>query len=236
MDDALAEHGAHATLLFNRGLVFERTGAYARAEAAYRQALSVRPGYSEALVHLGNVLVRQERLEEAEASFRAAVDSDADFFPALYSLAAVLERQGLDVAAQQAYEEALALRPHDTEAWLGAARTAPSEDARRKTLEQALACASSVPALFKAGHIAARFEHLDIATRALERVLALDANHAEARYTLAVVYWFSGGADAALAQADEVERLARASSDTELVARSQRLKADIRKATLRDSV
>jgi tetratricopeptide (TPR) repeat protein len=231
LDDALAEHGEEAVLLFNRGLVFERTGDDGLAERAYRRALSLDPASCKTLVHLGNVLIRQERLDEAEQCYRLALDHDSRFFPALYSLAAVLERQGLRVPAHKAYSETTGLNPGYAEAWLGLARTANHAQARHDALRRALVCASSVEDLFKLGQIAARFEVLGTAAQALERVLALDADHVEARYTLAAVRWFTGDVDAALAQADQVARAAQASDDEDLLARCQRLQRDIRIST-----
>ncbi|MEZ5877099.1 MAG: tetratricopeptide repeat protein [Tepidamorphaceae bacterium] len=56
------------------GVVLLEQGKLEKAEASFRQALELQPGYAEAHNNIGNVLKEQERPEEAIAEYSKALE------------------------------------------------------------------------------------------------------------------------------------------------------------------
>jgi cytochrome c-type biogenesis protein CcmH/NrfG len=54
-------------------MVLERQAKHAESEAAYREALRLKPDFAEAHARLGSVLLRVGRLPEAEAAYTEAM-------------------------------------------------------------------------------------------------------------------------------------------------------------------
>ncbi len=104
-------------------------GAFAAAEAAFRQAAALDPGLPEALNNLGNALKQQDRLPEAIACYRAVLERHPSFAPALYNLGRALIEQGDPAAAVACLRAALATPPP------------PGEEARAADIHEALAAA-----------------------------------------------------------------------------------------------
>lgn len=73
-DRALAADGGFAEAYLGRGLVLELAfGRLDEAERAYRRAIELRPGYSEARNDLGQLLARTGRYDQAIVEFDAAL-------------------------------------------------------------------------------------------------------------------------------------------------------------------
>lgn len=86
------------------------------AEAAYRQALALKPDYAEACNNLGLLLQSSGRLPEAEAVFRRAVELRPAYPDAHHNLGNLLKDSGRPVDAEATYRRALALKPDYAEA------------------------------------------------------------------------------------------------------------------------
>lgn len=83
-------------------------GRLAEAEAAYLQALALRPQHPGARNNLGSLYMKQGRLPEAEAQFAALLQSSPDNIPARLNLGAVQMAQGQWQEAALQYRQALA--------------------------------------------------------------------------------------------------------------------------------
>lgn len=66
---------------FNRGTVLSAAGRHAEAEAAYRQALALQPGFAQARVNLGHQLEQLGRHDEAIAEWQVVRDQYAGLTP-----------------------------------------------------------------------------------------------------------------------------------------------------------
>jgi tetratricopeptide (TPR) repeat protein len=76
-DDVERRFPGRVDTAFQRGAAFERRKDYARAEAAFREALSRDPAHAPALNYLGYMLAeRGERLDEAIAAIERALEID----------------------------------------------------------------------------------------------------------------------------------------------------------------
>ncbi len=101
---------ADARPLIGMGMVYNQIGAPKDAAEAFRQALDIDPDSADALRGLGHALVALDRPEAALAHYRAAIEIRQD--PRSYGgLGVALDMLGDHAAAQQAYEEGLALAP-----------------------------------------------------------------------------------------------------------------------------
>ena len=85
-----APPSAEARRAFADGKAGLRRGANAAAREAFRTALRLSPGYSEAALALGSVEERDGRTSEAAAAYRTALAADPDGFEALLALANLL--------------------------------------------------------------------------------------------------------------------------------------------------
>ncbi|HLS18380.1 MAG TPA: tetratricopeptide repeat protein [Paracoccaceae bacterium] len=101
-------------LYFQRGVAFERSKQWKRAEADFRRALELEPDQPDVLNYLGYSWVdRGENLDEAERMIRTAVEQRPDDGYIVDSLGWVLFRFGeFDKAAEQ-LERAVELLPVD---------------------------------------------------------------------------------------------------------------------------
>jgi tetratricopeptide (TPR) repeat protein len=83
----------------------------AAAMAAYRQAASLDPAMTAALVNLANIHYARDRAIEAEALYEKALTIDPSSFEAQYNLGNVLHDSGRFEAAARCYRGALAIEP-----------------------------------------------------------------------------------------------------------------------------
>src|SRR5439155_5113253 len=81
------------------GIVLERTGDLAAAEAEFKHAADLDPKACEALAGLVNVYTRGKRLPEAEKALRQYLAVDAGNSPARVQLGRVLAAQGRNAEA-----------------------------------------------------------------------------------------------------------------------------------------
>jgi len=122
------------------GRAFLTRNGFDRAQAAFREAVRLRPDFAEAYNDLGGTLVRLERADEALAAFRRA--ADAGYGPALYNLGNLYLRVTRDPArAREVLERAVKLEQATADTWnaLGVAYAQQGEYERaRGAGEQAL--------------------------------------------------------------------------------------------------
>ena len=101
---------------YNQGLVHQKLNQLHEAERSYRQALSLKGDYVEALGNLGNVLREKGELDEACAAYKQVLTIKPDHPEGYNNLGVVLKEQGKRDEARDAYERAIALNPENAEA------------------------------------------------------------------------------------------------------------------------
>jgi tetratricopeptide (TPR) repeat protein len=108
-----------AAVQYHRGRFLALEENLAQAEAAFKEALRLRPDYPTALAALRDVLVKQGKLAEAEASYRESIRARPDDASAHVQLGNFLLQQGKLADAETAFREAIRLKPDDRAARLG---------------------------------------------------------------------------------------------------------------------
>jgi len=88
-------------------LAYTSLGTYAKAEAAYRRAIALRPTNPHAYNYLGLTYHQQQRYREALAAYRQAIAQAPDYAVAYVNLAATHEALGQTAQALTAYRQAL---------------------------------------------------------------------------------------------------------------------------------
>jgi tetratricopeptide (TPR) repeat protein len=109
-----APPSAEARRAFAEGKTAVRRGANAAAREAFRTALRLSPGYSEAALALGSVEERDGRSTEAAAAYRTALAAEPDGFEALLALGNLLWNEPDRAAKEESLallDRAAALRP-----------------------------------------------------------------------------------------------------------------------------
>ena len=104
------------------GLILDRRGRLADSESAYRRAVQVDPAYGLAHHNLGSVLERMDRAEEALAALERAQALGTRGFELTFTRGKTLLLLNRVKEAEQAFAEAVTLRPRHPDAQLNLAR------------------------------------------------------------------------------------------------------------------
>ena len=149
---------ASLSLVMAAGMTWRQVGFWRNAETLFRHALAVTGGSAKAHNGLGSALVDQERLPEAIEQFRDAIRIEPTYPKAHVNLGRALYRSGPPGGSpSKHYRDALAIDPN------------------------------SVEALNNTANILMIQGDLDKAAEALEKVLRLNSNHANALVNLGMV-------------------------------------------------
>jgi predicted O-linked N-acetylglucosamine transferase (SPINDLY family) len=97
--------------LSNLGVSLEALGLHEEAEAAYRKAIGLDPGFASVHINLGSLLQKQRRDHEAEAAFRHALTLRNDLAKAWNGLGHSLQCQGRLKEALEAFRQAVTNEP-----------------------------------------------------------------------------------------------------------------------------
>ncbi|KQW51545.1 MULTISPECIES: tetratricopeptide repeat protein [unclassified Roseateles] len=191
LERAMTLRPADAELAANLGALLAGRGRWAEARRSYEQALRLQPRLAGAHNNLGNALLALQEPAEALAAFDRALAFQPGLVAALGNRGRALLALGRHVDAALAFEQAVAAQPRDAGLHVHAATALAAAgrpvDAITR-LRQAVALAPERPEpWFMLGNLLNESGAADAAAQAWERVLALDAGHAEAACNLALL-------------------------------------------------
>lgn len=177
----------------NLGIALARGGEARAAEASYRRALELRPGFDAAQLALGNGLRRQGRIDEAIDILRqaAGAGSNDQRARALVALghAQIVASQREEAA--HSFDRAIEYAPAAVEIRVGAARawmnTGQHTDVRRAVglLERAALMAPDVAPIYSAlGRAREKLDEVAAAEEAYAHAVRLDPDYRYARRRL----------------------------------------------------
>jgi len=104
------------------GVILDRQNRLADSEAAYRRAVKIDPAYGLAYHNLGSALERMDRAEEALAALERTQALGIRGFEVAFSRGKTLLLLNRIAESEQAFAEAVALRPADPDAQVNLAR------------------------------------------------------------------------------------------------------------------
>jgi Tfp pilus assembly protein PilF len=96
---------------YELGVVYGQRGLGQLAAEQYRQAVAIKPEYSEALNNLGNLLLQAGRVDEAIACFRKALQSEPRLATAYWNIGMGRLQQGRVDDAITNFEQAIIIKP-----------------------------------------------------------------------------------------------------------------------------
>ena len=218
ISQALAIDGSNAHAHCNLGRVHEARGAADQALACYRKAVELAPDHVEALFRLAHLLDAKGELEPAIAGYRHVLSLRPQHAAAHCNLGIALASLGRREEAVAAYANALQHQPAFFEARFNlgiALRELGRGEEAIEAFSRALELRPEVAAVHYAlGHLLRDQDRLEEARAAFGRALACDADHVEARWSMAMselplVYGPGQDPDACRARfAEELARLA----------------------------
>jgi len=201
---------------------------YSAAEASFRQALTLKPGFAEALYGFAVVRHSQHNLDDAIELYGRALAADPLNAAGHYNLGRALAERGQVDRAIQSYHKAIELSPEDADAHQGLARALVLQNhlaeaiyRYRRTLEIE---PDRVGALLDLAWIIATAPNLELrvpaeAVRLAERAVRLtDGRNATALDTLAAAYAAAGQSELAIGTAERALKTALESGERELAA------------------
>ncbi len=107
----MSSYKKDATARYENGNTLYEQGRFNDAIAAYREAIRLKPDYSEAHNNLAVTLQALGRTDEAIAAYREAVRLQPDYATAWSNLGGALQQQGNLNGAIDAHREALRIKP-----------------------------------------------------------------------------------------------------------------------------
>jgi tetratricopeptide (TPR) repeat protein len=201
---------------------------YNAAEASFRQALSLKPGFAEALYGFAVVRHSQHNLDDAIELYGRALGADPLNASGHYNLGRALAERGQVDRAIQSYLKAIELSPEDADAHQSLARALVLQNQLaeaiyryRRTLEIE---PDRVGALLDLAWIIATAPNLELrvpaeGVRLAERAVRLtDGRNATALDTLGAAYAAAGQSELAVDTAERALKIAVDSGEQDLAA------------------
>ncbi|MBI2374030.1 MAG: tetratricopeptide repeat protein [Deltaproteobacteria bacterium] len=157
-NQAADEDSSLAAAHYNQGVILERRGRYAEAEAAYKKAVADKPDHYASIENLANLALRQKQTDKAEKILLDGIRS---------------------------YPADLGLRNRLIAVWLAGDKVKEAEDEAKKILK---ADERNVGALVNLATVFFRRKQLELATSVLTRARDIDPNEAKVWINLGFVY------------------------------------------------
>jgi tetratricopeptide (TPR) repeat protein len=193
-----------------RGIELAQGGRWDEAVANFREAVRLRPDYTDAFNNLGNVLYFQGKLDEAVAAYREAVRLSPNHAGALSNLGEVLRHHGKLSEALECCQRAVELQPDFAQGRNHLGLALSSNERFDEALVQCGEAVRLQPDLAEAhhglGYVLLQLRRIEEAIAAIETALRLKPDLAEAHANLGACLLRRGRIDEAQAQLDDALR------------------------------
>lgn len=120
----------------SKGLELFGSGKFEEAVNAYKQAIKLKPDYSEAYYNLGDAYFQLSLYKEAIDAYKRAVKYQRDFAPTHNNMGTAYYKLGEHEKAIEAYKEAIRLNPKTAVTYYNLARTYLGRGNEKAALEQ----------------------------------------------------------------------------------------------------
>ena len=177
---------------FHLGEAHRALANFDRALVAYGATVALDPGYVEARYRQSDLSGRNGDLDGAAAGFESVLAMEPKYAAALIDLARIYGKQQRHVEAVSALEEALVLDPtnHTVYNLLGQAQAQAGQRDRADASLAAFERLSAAERHYTQGIRNAQQRYWDRAAALLNRAIAIDSSHVQARIRLAMVHLY----------------------------------------------
>jgi tetratricopeptide (TPR) repeat protein len=200
-ESAKAARPANAKVRFNVGNAYRDAGRKEEAFEQWRNALELQPNYPQVWVTIGNAEKRRGQFAEAERGYREALALEPEYGLAHYNLAHLFAAQEKKELALQHYKLAAEYLygKRSGNRWKGMAyyqiakllfERGEKELAWNYLIHAESLAPNHAPIYLLIGLL--KQDQPDIARRAFQTAIELDANYSEAFYNLGVLEWQFG--------------------------------------------
>ena len=191
--ELLFKNHPNESLLFNiRGACYASLNQPEEAIKNYKDALAIKPDYSDASYNLGNVLKDLGHLDEAVKSYKKTIAIEPNYHAAQHNLGVTLQELGLLNDAAEQYEKAINIKPDNIEARINLGSVYQSLGQLEEAIEQYESILSSNPknveVLNNLGIIYRELGHADEAISYYKKALENDPEFTSAYYNLGFIY------------------------------------------------
>jgi protein O-mannosyl-transferase len=202
--DTLAKNAGCWMAHYNLGIALRAQGDIDQAVAHYRQAVALRPDYTDAHFNLARVLVDRGELADAVVHYEAVLASDPNDAEAHNNLGNTLFRIGRITEALAHYETAIAIRPAYPEASLNLADALLAQGDTDGAINQYLAGLAGLPnrapAQYHLANALLRKGRIEEAVSHYRKTIELDPQNADAHANLGSAFLQQGSVEAAIAE------------------------------------
>jgi capsular polysaccharide biosynthesis protein/tetratricopeptide (TPR) repeat protein len=189
-------------LTYNLGYVLQKQGKLSAAISAYREAIQLSPGLTQARHALAILLGEQGRYQAAIDQFGQVIAQQPDAVRAYNNLACILVSQGQIESAIQAYRQAIELVPDWGIPYENLGKVLEADDPARAaaSYRQAIALQPDLlSARYGLGRLMQQQGQLATSIEILNQLLALEPDYSAAHATLGLDYLALGQPASALA-------------------------------------
>jgi tetratricopeptide (TPR) repeat protein len=206
-----------AVRYYNRGVAYYESGRYGGAIEAYKQAIRIKPDFSEAHNNLGASYLELGRYDEAIEPLERAIRLKPDNASACYALGASYGELGRHNEAVKALKKALRLKPDYADAYYNLGNSYFKLGLHNEAVEAYKHAIRIKPdyaeAYYNLGACYGQLSRYDEATEAYKQVLRLKPNSTEAHYNLGGTYSSMGDRQSALAEYEILKALDKEQAD-----------------------
>jgi tetratricopeptide (TPR) repeat protein len=204
-----AEKGAKIKGLFDEGVIASKAGDNDGAIAKFSEALALLPECYDCLYNIGFAYTQKKEYEKAEEAFKKSLEIKADYIEAYNGLATVYNAQKKFADAAEASNKAAELQT-------AAAAASPG----------GIGGAANVDVLYNQGVILWNSGKAGEAQKKFQEVLAINPNHADSHYQLAMTFVNQGKLAEAAAEFETYIKLA---PDGQYAAQAKAIAAQLKK-------
>lgn len=187
---------------FYLGYYLSEVGAHKDAIDVFKEAISLKPGFADALYYRGAAYENLGKYKEASRDYREAIRSKADFTDAFFSLGVTYGKLGMYKEAVEILNQAVRLEPDFADAYYNLGVAYGKLGMYKEGIEAGKQAVMLKPdfadAYYNLGIAYEKTASYTEAAAAFQKVLKYSPDYAEAHYNLGIVYLFLNDKGSAL--------------------------------------
>lgn len=177
---------------FYLGYYLSEAGAYKEAADVFREAIRIRPGFTDAYYYCGVAYEKAGKYKEAAKSFREAIKLKTDFADAYFSLGVIYGKLGMYKESINVLRQCVTIEPDFAEAYFNMGVAYEKTGMYKEAIEVNKKAVSLKPdftdAYYNLGIACEKSGNYTDASTAFQKVLKFRPDYTNAHYNLGIVY------------------------------------------------